>query len=104
MSERLRRSVLPMQRLQASDWRLRGWLRQFVRRREEASCERGGSRGPPSIADRPLVVPGLGRPDGLVFVSCFRFAGALEGLGRYVGVCRVDACVRRSLPAECLEA
>ena len=50
------------------------------------------------------LFPGFGCLDGLVFVSCFRLAGALAELGRYAGVCKVDACVRRSLPAECLEA
>ena len=65
------------------EWRLRSWIAL--------------------IGNRPPVVPGLGRLDGSVFVSCFRLAGALEGLGRYAGVCRVDACVR-PLPAECLEA
>ena len=69
----------------------------------DASNARGGS-SIVSIGNRPPVVPGLGRLDGPVFVSCFRLAGALEGSRRYVGVCRVDACVRRSLPAECLEA
>ena len=102
MSERLRRSVLLMQRLQASDWRLRGWLRQFVRRREEASCERG------RVVDRLDWASAASQSETpvfgwLVFVSCFHFAGALAGLRRYAGVCTVDACVR-PLPAECLEA
>ena len=48
--------------------------------------------------------PGFGCLDGSVFVSCFRFAGALAGLRRYAGVRMVNACARRSLPAECLEA
>ena len=47
--------------------------------------------------------PGFGCLDGPVFVSCFRFAGALEGSRRYAGVRTVNACVR-PLPAECLEA
>ena len=29
---------------------------------------------------------------------------ALDLWRRYAGVCRVDACARRLLPAECLEA
>ena len=69
----------------------------------DASNARGGS-SIVSIGNRPLVVPGLGHLDGAVFVSCFRLAGALAELRRYAGVCKVDACVRRSLPAECLEA
>ena len=69
----------------------------------DASNARGGS-SIVSIGNRPLVVPGLGRLDGSVFVSCFRLAGALAELRRYAGVSKVDACVRRSLPAECLEA
>ena len=69
----------------------------------DASNARGGS-SIVSIGNRPLLVPGFGCLDGLVFVSCFRLAGALAELRRYAGVCKVDACVRRSLPAECLEA
>ena len=69
----------------------------------DASNARGGS-SIVSIGNRPLLVPGFGCLDGPVFVSCFRLAGALAGLGRYAGVCRVDACARRLLPAECLEA
>ena len=56
-----------------------------------------------STGNRPPVVPGLGRLDGSVFVSCFRLAGALAELRRYAGVRTVNACVR-PLPAECLEA
>ena len=69
----------------------------------DASNARGGS-SIVSIGNRPPVVPVLGRPDGGSLSHVFLPAGALERLRRYAGVCTVDACVRRSLPAECLEA
>ena len=56
-----------------------------------------------STGNRPLVVPGFGRPDGGNLSHVFLPAGALERLRHYAGVRTVNACVR-PLPAECLEA